>query len=193
MTWVRAPRAGNVCIHLPLAQGARTNETDYARQLNEYYYSLIQSITWTTYSSDVPFLGVAILAAAGGNAREAIDIAMDYRKNGVLKKQQEKLNSAIKSLDRPKFESLLQTYRDELAAAARHFGAKLPSSQHFALYELAISWLPKPAAAAINAAAELVPENMKHWGRRLSSRLVTQTPLQMLFMTHISAIRQRSL
>ena len=189
MIWARAPHDGICQARLPLAQGSRLNETDYVNALNEFYYSLLQSVTWTTYSADVPFVGASILAAARGNPRDAIDIALDYREKGFLRKAMFELDLAIQDLDRPRFESLLAEYRSQLAAAARYFGAEVQSAQHRAFYELAVCWMPKGINSVVKAAVEMLPEYIRHWAYKASSTLITKTPLQMLFLEHVSAIR----
>jgi hypothetical protein len=85
MTWAPAPHDGFVEARLPLAQGSRPHENDYIKQLNEYYYSLLQSVTWVTYDSTVPFIGAAILAASGGHPERAMDLALKYRQNATLR------------------------------------------------------------------------------------------------------------
>jgi hypothetical protein len=174
---------------LPLAKGNRPYETDYIRSLNEYYYSLIQAATWTTYDSDVPFIGAAILSTARGNPVVAIDVAMEYRERGVLKRTFEELDYAISSQDRPRFEALLKQCRSELAGAASQFGVVSDTQRHKLFYKLATCWMPNNIKEAIDAAVELLPEYVKLWGYQASSTLVTKTPLQMLFVEHISAIR----
>lgn len=156
MVWARSSQIGYV-PRLPLAQGSRPNDTDHMRALNEFYYSLLQSVTWTTYSSDVPFIGAAILAAARGRAPEALRIAMDYRKKGKLRKALAELDFAVRQVDRPKFESLLSEYREQLVAAAQHFGYKTDSPRHRAFYDLAVCWMPKEIGNAVKSATSILP------------------------------------
>lgn len=192
-TWVRAPCDGLATARLPLAEDSRPNETDYIKTLNSYYYTILKSVTWTTYCTNVPFVGAAILASTGGDPRDAIEVAMDYRMKGVLRNRFAKLNAAIQESDRPRFESLLTEYRSELEAAARHFGAETQGDLHKTFYELAVCWMPRPAASVITAAVQLLPEYVRHWVYEASSTLITKTPLQLLFIEHVSAIRKKRL
>jgi hypothetical protein len=190
MTWARGTFK-DFATRLPLSQGSRPSETDTIRTLNEFYYSLLQAVTWTTYSSEVPFIGSAILAAARGDAAEAIKIAMDYRRKGGLRTALGELDRAIKQVDRPKFDSLLAQYRSELTAAAQHFGLQVDSPKHKTFYELAICWMPKEIKAAVKAAASILPPSLQRWAYKASSTLITKSPLQMLFVQHVSDIRAR--
>jgi hypothetical protein len=189
MTWARGTFK-DYLTRLPLSHGDRPSETDTLRALNEFYYSLLQAVTWTTYSSDVPFIGAAILAAARGDAGEAIRIAMDYRRKGGLRKALGELDRAIRHSDRPKFDSLLTQYRSELTAAAQHFGLQIDSPKHKTFYELAICWMPKEISTAVKAAATILPANLQRWAYKASSTLITKSPLQMLFVQHVSDIRE---
>jgi hypothetical protein len=189
MVWVKAPDDGFAHARLPLARGNRPSETDYIKCLNEYYFTLIQAVTWTTYPSDVPFIGTAILSAAKGNPDVAIEMAMNYRQKGVLKQIFKELDAAARSQDRPYFESIIKQCRSELAQAAAHFGVEGDTLKQRLFYKLATCWLPKNLQEVVDAAVQLLPENVKHWGYQISSSLITKTPLQMLFLEHIGAIR----
>jgi hypothetical protein len=190
MICVRTAIDSGTQARLPLAQGSRPDESEYLKAINEYYYSLLHQVTWTRYPNDVPFIGAAILATAKGHAKTALDIALEHRDKGVLRKRLAELDSAVDEGNRPRFESLMKAYRSELTAAARHFGFESDSPLHKAFYDLVIGWMPKGVESIVKAAALLVPESARHWAYEASTRLITATPMQMLFMQHVSAVRQ---
>jgi hypothetical protein len=84
---------------------------------------------------------------------------------------------------------MMKAFRSELDEAARHFGAEIPSAQHQALYKLAIAWMPNQIGPAVDAAIQLLPEFVRHWAFQTSSKLFSASPLQMLFVQHVSAVR----
>jgi len=161
----------------------------YIGSLNDYYYSLLQAATWTTYDTKVPFIGAAILATAKGSPAVAIDIAMECREKGVLRRRFEALDAAIRASDRPRFEALLSQYRSELSAAARQFGVSFDDSSLNSFYKLATAWMPKGIQTALDAAVKLLPANVRLSAREVASTLITKSPLQMLFVEHVSALR----
>ena len=189
MIWAREPNDGILQARLPLARGKRPQDTDYVRALNEYYYSLLEVVSWTTYDQDIPFIGAAILSRASGNPSDAFTIALELREKGELRARFVQLHDALQHHDRPKFESLLKQYKSEIEAAARHFGADIESPFLNAFYKLTTFWLPKGVQNAIEAAVKCLPESARHWGRQTSATLVTKTPFQLLFVDHVHAIQ----
>jgi hypothetical protein len=195
MIWVKESQLsdGFRQPYLPLIRGERPNETDYQRRLNAYYYSLLESVSWKTYSEDVPFVGVAILSKAKGDPSEAFKLALDLRNDGKLRSIFSGLQDAIEENDRPRFESTFKNIQTELQAAAESCGVFFEkshiASQSKVLYKLAVSWLPRNIQDLIEAAAQLLPRSVRDWGRRAGSHLLTKSRLQMLFMDHVSAVR----
>jgi hypothetical protein len=189
MIWVRSPEDGNLRTRLPLEIGHRPDDTEYIRSLNQFYYSLLESVSWTTYSTDVPFIGAAILAKAKGQPNEALSIAMELRTDGKLRSQFARFERAIRKHDRPEFETLLKGFRSDLKAAARHLGAEIDNPAMSRYYSFATCWLPKGIKEALEASVALLPESIRDWGHRAASLLLTKNPVQMLFIEHIQAIR----
>jgi hypothetical protein len=157
--------------------------------LNEYYYSLVQAATWTSYDTGVPFIGSAILASARGDPRSAIELAMRYRQEGSLMGAFQKLHSVLQAGNKPMFESLLKTYRSELEAAAQHFGVETNRTKQQVFYKLATCWIPDKIQKALEAALGLIPADIDHRLYEYSSHLITRSPIQMLFVEHVSALR----
>ena len=190
LVWAESPFGENLHARLPLAKGLRPDETSYVHAMNEYYYSLLEIVSWTTYDQDVPFIGAAVLSAAKGDPQTAFRKALELRQQGGLRREFMKLQSALDRRDRPTFESLMKRYQSELAAAARHLGADLETPQTKAFYKLATFWLPSSVKAAIDAAVELLPVTARDWGRRTASKLLIKSnPFQLLFLEHAAVLK----
>ena len=108
MVWARTPSNGDTSARLPLKCGNRPYETEYIHSLNEFYYSLLQAATWTTYDSQVPFIGAALLASAKGDPGKAIELAMECREHGALRKMFKKIDEAIRTSNRPKVRNVVE-------------------------------------------------------------------------------------
>jgi hypothetical protein len=188
MTWAlsRAAKGEDSSI---LRTDDRPFFIDSLTTLNEYYYSLVQAATWTTYETGIPFIGAAILAASKGDPHYAVELAMQYRREGSLMKSFQTLHSALQAGNKPAFDSLLKTFRSELEAAAQHFGVETGRTKQKIFYNLATCWLPEKIQKALEAAVGLLRPNVDHTLYEYSSRLITKSPIQMLFVDHIAALR----
>ncbi len=189
MVWALS-RAGRRADKSTLGMDTRPTMIDSLTTLNEYYYSLVQAATWTAYDTGVPFIGAAILASARGDPSNAIDLAMQYRQEGTLMGAFQKLHSALQAGNKPLFESVLKTYRSELEAAAQHFGVETNRAKQQVFYKLATCWIPDKIQKALEAALGLIPADIDHRLYEHSSRLITRSPIQMLFAGHVSALRE---
>ena len=136
MSWALSRAAKNNGEFL-LGTDDRPSYSDSIAKLNEYYYSLIQAGTWTAYDTGIPFIGAAILASAKGDPHHALELAMQYRREGSLMGAFQKLQSALQAGDKPRFEALLKTFRSELEAAAQHFGVETSRAKQKVFYTLA--------------------------------------------------------
>jgi hypothetical protein len=190
LTWVLEPNDGMRSARLPLTKGKRPNEDDYVKKLNEFYYSLLETVSWETYARDIPFIGAAVLAKARGNPKDAFEIALELRNDGKLKETFVTLHDAVQRHDRPRFDTIFESYQSELKEAARHLGAKIEDPMHKAFYKLVTACLPKSLEAAIDSAVRLLPASIKNWGQKAASTLLTKSALQLLFVDHVRAIRE---
>lgn len=190
LIWAQAPDDGLCSARLPLAKGQRPQETDYSKQLNEFYYSLLETISWKTYAGDIPFIGAAVLAKARGDPRIAFEIALGLRSDGGLRARFSELHDAAQRHDRPRFEMIFESYKRELNQAASHLGAKLEDPMHKSFYRLVTAFLPKSLEAAIEASVRLLPDWAKHSARTAASKLLTKSALQLLFIDHVRSVRR---
>jgi len=161
------------------------------KELNHFYYELINKITWIKYDENIPFIGAAILARTKGNMEDAFNLALEIRNEGKIKKEWEGILEAVESNDRSLYENLLKSFENDLSRTSTKFGLDMKNERLEATYNLAVSWLPYNIDKVIELAIELLPDNFKHWGRRFSNRLLYRmnSPSQLLFIEHVKSIK----
>jgi hypothetical protein len=106
-----------------------------------------------------------------------------------------RLQSRADAGDRPAFEREIRRFQTELQDAAASCGVKIEGSRLFgqekALWKLLLAPMPHLREAA-EAIVELVPEDFKWWARYIETKLVSPTPMQMLFLNHARPLRLES-
>lgn len=185
------PNKGVKTPRIPLAQGLRPGEDELALLLNKVYYDILEKTTWYTYDERIPFIGAAILAKAKGVPEAAFEIALKLRNEGNFKQQWGKLRKLAQRGERGKFESLLCDLRRQLEKAAVFAGARLENKYLQPSFRLAVSWIPSSLAEIVNNAVKILPEQLQYWINRYLGTLISKSPLQILFLDHVNAIRHK--
>ena len=185
------PNEGGKTPRIPLAQGFRPDEDEVALLLNKVYYDILEKTTWYTYDERLPFIGAAILAKAKGVPEAAFEIALKLRNEGNFKQHWGKLRKLVQEGERGKFESMLCDLRRQLEEAAVFAGARLGNKYLQPSFRLAVSCIPSSLAEIVKNAVNILPERLQYCTERFFGTLISRSPLQILFLDHVNAIRYK--
>jgi len=162
---------------------------NYLKEINKFYYELLNKLTWVTIDDRVPFIGASILATAKDSVEKAFEIALNIREKGELRDLVRELDLSVQRGDRVDYDMFLSFIKKKLAQASRHIGDNTTNPYLKSFYSLATFWMPVGAKKSIDALIDLVPSKIKHFLNRIASTLLNQDSFQILFINHVKAIR----
>lgn len=162
---------------------------NYLKEINRFYYQLLNKLTWTTCEDRIPFIGASIIAKANGCPKAAIEIAMEIREKGDIKKAFRDLEFAIDTNDKVIYDIYLDEIKIKLKQASMHVGDNSTNPYLKTFYKLATFWVPKGAKEALDSIVELTSPRLRHRANHLASHLLKQNSFQVLFIDHVNTIR----
>jgi hypothetical protein len=180
-------------VHRSLSNYEGPSPSDVQRRLNKAYYKLLHEATWQRYDVDIPFVGASIWAQASGDPKKAVKMAFDLRDKSNTRGLMVKLQAYAEAGDRPTYEQELKNFRAELQDAAASLNVRIDGSQaegqQKALQKLCMAFVPEQLRGAVEAIVELAPKSLKNQVRNIGARLVSPSPLQMLFIEHVESLK----